>query len=84
MSTKSGKRPPRGRKPPPPEATGLEARYYKERGESEAPIRVVLMDGGTVRGIVRESDREVLVVEPEIGDAVRVRKSGIRYVEEST
>ena len=71
-----------GRKPPPPESTGFEARYFEERGASGAPVRVVMLDGGCVEGVVRGSDREMLVVEPEIGDAIRVRKSGIRYIEE--
>lgn len=74
---------PGARRPPPPESTGLEARYFAERGESGTPVRVVMLDGGSVEGIVRGSDREMLVVEPEIGDAIRVRKSGIRYIEES-
>lgn len=88
MSHREGKRPPRRpdnkgrRKPPPPESTGSEARYFEERSAAGEAVRVVMVDGGSVSGIVRGADREMLVVKPEIGDAIRVRKSGIRYIEE--
>jgi hypothetical protein len=71
-----------GRRPPPPESTGFEALYLQQQREARAPVRVVLEDGGSIEGIVRGFERDVLVVQPEIGDAVRIRKSGIRYIQE--
>lgn len=79
-----GGRPGAGRRPPPPESTGIEARYLEQQRDAARPVRIVMQDEGTIEGVVREFERDVLVVEPEIGDPVRIRKSGIRYIEEKS
>jgi len=73
---------PPGRRTPPPEATGLEARYLQYQSKSETKMRVRLRDGQSLEGIIRGFDRDVLTVEPAVGEAVTIRKSEICYVEE--
>jgi hypothetical protein len=73
---------PPGRRTPPPEATGLEARYLQYQSKSETKMRIRLRDGQALEGIIRGFDRDVLTVEPAVGEAVTIRKSEIRYVEE--
>lgn len=76
-------RPPQpGRRSPPPESTGFESRYLNQCSEGQAAVRVHLLDGGSVEGTLLEFDREVLVLKPAIGDAITVRKAGIRFIEE--
>jgi hypothetical protein len=82
--SRTDERPPRpgARRVPPPETTGMEARYLLAQGRSGRPVRLRLRDGNAIEGIVREFDREILTVEPDVGDPVTIRKSEIRYLEE--
>jgi hypothetical protein len=73
---------PPGRRTPPPESTGLETRYMQYQSQSEAKMRIRLRDGQSLEGVIRGFDRDVLTVEPAVGEAVTIRKSEISYVEE--
>ena len=73
---------PGARRAPPPETTGMEARYLLSQGRSGGRVRLRLRDGHAIEGIIREFDREILTIEPEMGDAVTIRKAEIRYLEE--
>jgi hypothetical protein len=70
------------RRVPPPENTGLETQYLEALGRAGSPIRVRLQDGHELEGIVVEFDREILTIEPAVGEAVTIRKSDVRYIEE--
>ena len=54
------KRPAPGRRPPPPAATGLEAKYLEARKVAGTVLEVCLRDGRTVRGVIEQHDRETI------------------------
>jgi len=70
------------RRVPPPESTGLEARYLEQLGATGWPVRVRLRDGQQLEGTVVGFDREILTVGPAVGEPVTVRKSEVRCIEE--
>jgi hypothetical protein len=70
-----------GRRAPPPEATGFEARYLAGLHATGTPVRLHLRDGTSIEGVLRDHDRELLSVETSHGE-VAVRKREIRYLEE--
>jgi hypothetical protein len=72
---------PPGRRTPPPDATGIESQFFERAVQAGAPLVVKLIDGGSMRGVVREFDRDQLTLEGEGGPIV-VRKSEIRYLYE--
>jgi len=74
-------RPPARRAPPPP-GTGLENQFFEDAQRSGEPWVVVLTDGRTLAGIVRDFDRDQLTLALETGEVV-IRKSEIRYLHEA-
>ena len=70
---------PSGPRTPPPSTTGLEANFYEETIGAGTRVELSLADGSTVRGILRESDRDQIMIERE-SDSLVVRKSTIRYI----
>ena len=75
--------PPRqGRRVPPSDHTGLEARYFEGAINEGVSLRVRMSDGKAVEGRVRENGREILTLDVEGGGPVMIRKAEIRYVEE--
>jgi len=78
-----GSGPPRpGRRVPPPDSTGFEARYLDAALDEGLSLRVRMSDGKAVEGTVREHDREILTIDVKDGGPVMIRKAEIRYVEE--
>ena len=71
------------RRTPPPDATGLEAKYLEIMASSGASLIVVTSDGKKIRGVVREFDAELLTLDGEGGPVV-LRKSSIRYLYEDS
>jgi hypothetical protein len=73
-----------GRRVPPPEATGLEARYLASLQATGSPVRIHLCDGTSIEGVVGDHDRELLAVRSATcgGREIAVRKREIRYLEE--
>ena len=67
---------------PPPESTGFEERYLTGRAAAGTPIRVRLTDGESFEGPIREFDRDTIEIEHS-GRRIRLRKSMIRYIEET-
>ena len=45
-------------------------------------MKIRLRDGQSLEGVVRGFDRDVMTIEPELGEPVTIRKSEIRYIEE--
>ena len=79
-----GRRATPGRRTPPPEATGAEARYLLQVKEAATPVVVKLVDGETVRGVIEYYDRDMIKVNRDSGPNVFIRKSSIRYLYEET
>ncbi len=73
---------PSGPRTPPPSATGLEAKFFEDTIGAGTRVELSLTDGSTVRGILREFDRNQIMIERET-DSIVVRKSTIRYISES-
>ena len=69
-----------GRKTPPPEATGREARYLFKAREIQAPMVVDLLDGRVVTGTVEYYDRDMIKVVPDEGPGLFFRKEDIRRI----
>jgi len=72
---------PTGLRTPPPPATGLEAKFYEDTISAGARVVVFLADGSTVRGVLKEFDRDQIMIE-RASDSLVVRKSTIRYMAE--
>ena len=72
---------PSGLRTPPPPATGLEAKFYKDKISAGTPVVLSLADGSTVRGVLKESDRDQIMIERASGSIV-IRKSTVRYISE--
>ncbi len=72
---------PSGPRTPPPPATGLEAKFYQDTIRSGTRVVLSLADGSTVRGVLKEFDRDQIMIEQASGSTV-VRKSTIRYISE--
>ncbi len=72
---------PSGLRTPPPTATGLEAKFYEETISDGTRVVVFLADGSTVRGVLKEFDRDQIMIE-QASDSIVVRKSTIRYMSE--
>ncbi len=72
---------PSGFRAPPPPGTGREAGFYEDTISSGARVVLALADGSTVRGVLKEFDRDQMTIEAESGSIV-VRKSTIRYISE--
>ena len=70
-----------GMRTPPPSVTGLEGRYYEQTINTGTRVVLSLADGRTVRGVLKEYDRDQVTVEQDSGCIV-VRKSNIRYISE--
>ncbi len=72
---------PSGFRTPPPPATGLEAKFYEDTIRAGTRVVLSLADGSTVRGVLKEFDRDQIMIEQASGSVV-VRKSTIRYISE--
>ncbi len=72
---------PSGLRTPPPPATGLEARFYEDTIRAGTRVVLSLADGCTVRGVLKEFDRDQIMIE-RASDSIVVRKSTIRYISE--
>ncbi len=72
---------PSGFRAPPPSATGLEARFLQDTIRAGARVALSLDDGQTVRGVLKEFDRDQVTIERDSGRIV-IRKSSIRYIAE--
>ncbi len=72
---------PSGFRTPPPPGTGLEAGFYEDTIRTGARVVLSLADGRTVRGVLKEFDRDQVTVKQD-SDSVVVRKSTIRYISE--
>ncbi len=72
---------PSGLRTPPPPATGLEAKFYEDTISAGTRVVLSLADGSTVRGVLKEFDRDQMMIEQASGSTV-VRKSTIRYISE--
>jgi sRNA-binding regulator protein Hfq len=83
-SRKAGRsrRPPE-RRVPPPDGTGREAKFLRERIEAGSTVVIHLANGETVHGAIERFDREMITVGSESGPHVVLRKRDIRYIEES-
>lgn len=76
----AGGGPPRTHRTPPPEATGIESEYLGAQRENEVPMEVELLDGKTVRGIIRYFDRDMIKIEGDDGPGMFIRKRDIRHM----
>lgn len=72
-----------GRRNPPPDETGAEARWYADLVRAGTPVEVTLVSGETHRGTVAEFDEQYLEIAPEDGAPVRIARGTIRHVAES-
>lgn len=70
----------RGRRPPPPEATGAEASYLQKNKEAKTRMVVQLLDGESVRGWIEYYDRDMIKINRTDGPNLFVRKGRIRYM----
>jgi hypothetical protein len=74
----------RGRRIPPPAATGEEQRYLKRIKDARSEIVAVLADGRRVHGIVEYFDRDMVKITRPQGPHFFIRKSDIRHIHEVT
>jgi len=65
----------------PQEYTGKEADYLLRQKESRVPMKVTLLDGTIVHGVIEYFDRDMLKLTRPEGPHFFVRKSDIRYME---
>ncbi len=72
---------PSGLRTPPPPATGFETKFYQDTISAGTRVVLALADGSTVRGVLKEFDRDQMMIEQASGSTV-VRKSTIRYISE--
>ncbi len=72
---------PSGLRTPPPQATGFEGKFYRDTISAGTRVVLALADGSTVRGVMKEFDRDQIMIERE-SDSVVVRKSTVRYISE--
>jgi sRNA-binding regulator protein Hfq len=72
--------PPRARRTPPPETTGIETEYLSVKREKEIPMVVELLDGKEVRGVIQYFDRDMIKIEGDHGPGLFIRKRDIRHM----
>ena len=70
-----------GLRTPPPPATGLEAKFYEDTISAGTRVVLSLADGSTVRGVLKQFDRDQIMIK-RASDSIVVRKSTIRYISE--
>ncbi len=70
-----------GFRAPPPQATGFESKFYQDTVSAGTRVVLSLEDGSTVRGVLKEFDRDQIMIE-RASDSIAVRKSTIRYISE--
>jgi len=75
-------RPPERRKPP-EEATGLERKFLDQQMKSGARVRIELIDGSQDEGTVASFNDGTVELDTKDGRGLTLRKSQIRYIEES-
>lgn len=69
-----------GRKMPPPEQTGEEAKFLFQLRDKQTNVTVKLVDGRTFTGTIEYYDRYMIKVVPEEGPGFFIRKTDIRYM----
>lgn len=67
------------RRAEPPESTGSEAGYLVLALESGLPLNIRLLDGKELRGVVTGYDRDCIVLRPESGSPLMLRKAKVKY-----
>jgi hypothetical protein len=77
-----GNRPPERRKPP-DEATGEERRYLDRQLNAGARLRVEQIDGSHSEGTVRAFHDDSIELDTDERRGLMLRKSQIRYIEET-
>jgi sRNA-binding regulator protein Hfq len=74
----------RGRRPPPPETTGIESGFWRLKKESRDPVALHLRDGERIEGVVEECDEAAVCLARDDGTRVWIPKTDIRYLEEGS
>ena len=69
-----------GRRMPPSESTGSEAKYLSKNKEDSTPMVVRLVDGEMVRGVIEYYDRDMIKINCPTGPNVFIRKRKICYM----
>ncbi len=64
----------------PPDHTSAEAFYYTKQMAGKTPMRVVLTDGETLRGVIEWYDRDCIKVNRQDGPNLLVFKHSIKYM----
>jgi sRNA-binding regulator protein Hfq len=70
-------------RPPPPERTGLEDSYLRDRRQGGDPLSIHTTDGRTLSGTLAGFSPDTLRLHQADGPEIVVRKRDIRYIEDS-